>query len=171
MDPTVSSLLADLRRTRFRDLAGARIAARIPIASPLLNRLVADALRQTTAPVRRIDVRPLPGDRFECIVSLKWALVPPLTVAVTIEQQPAIPESPILVLRWSLPAGLSAVVSQFVGALKSLPDGVRLETDRVLLDLQRLAARGPATEAWSYVTGLELHTTEAAAVIDVTLAA
>src|SRR5689334_12267063 len=142
MDPAVAALLDDLQRTRFRDLAGARVSAHLPLSAALLNRMVADVLARTTAPVRQVDVRPRSGDRFDVVVSLKWALVPSLTVTVAIARQPAFPDAPVLELQWSLPAGLGMIASQFVGGIAPLPEGVRLVADRVLLDLERLASRG-----------------------------
>jgi hypothetical protein len=169
MDPVVSSLLDDLRRTRFRDLAGARVSAHVPLSAALLDRIVADALQRTTAPVRRVDVRPVPDDRFELVVSLKWALAPSLTVTLAVDRQPTFPDSPVLVLRWSLPAGLGAIASTFAGWITSLPDGVRLDGDRILVDVAALAGRGPAAEVLPYVRSFELHTAADAAVVDVEL--
>jgi hypothetical protein len=164
-----ASILDDLRRSNFRDLTGARVTAHVPVSPALLNRLVDAALQGTTAPVRRVDVRPLAGDRFEVVVSVKWTLVPPLTVTLTIEQQPILPDTPVLVLRWSLPAGLEAIASQFVAHIRSLPDGVRLDGNRILLDVARLAGRGPAADVWPYVSAAALHTTADAAVVDLEL--
>jgi hypothetical protein len=169
MDPFVLAFVDDLRRQRFRDLAGARVSAHVPIAPPLLNRVVADALRSRHGAVRHLDVRPIPGDRFEVAVSLKWSLVPPLKATVTVERQPAFPDAPVLVLRWSLPAGLATIASQFVKAIKSLPAGVRLEGDRVFVDLAKLADRTPAAELLPYITRGELHTTADAALIELDL--
>jgi len=166
-----ASIFDDLRRSNFRDLAGASVRAHVPVSPGLLNRLVAVALEGTTAPVRRVDVRPLAGDRFELVVSVKWTLVPPLTVTLTIEQQPVLPDTPVLVLRWSLPAGLEAIASQFVAHIRSLPDGVRLDGNRILLDVARLAGRGPAADVWPYVSAAALHTTADAAIVDLELRA
>src|SRR3954471_9993454 len=117
--PRFASILDDLRRSNFRDLAGARVTAHVPLSPALLNRVVAGALQGTTAPVRRVDVRPLDGDRFELVVLLKWTLVPPPTITLTIDRQPILPDTPLLVLRWSLPAGLEAIASQFVAHIRS----------------------------------------------------
>jgi len=169
MDPLVSAVIDDLRRTGFRDLAGARISARIPLSMALLNRLAADALRRSTTPVRRVDVRPLAEDRFEVKLSLKWALVPPLTVTLAIAGQPRFQEAPLLTLRWSLPAGLGAIASQFVGGITSLPDGIRLAGDTVTLDLATLARSSAAAEALPHLAALELHTSPGAAVLELEL--
>ena len=53
---------------------------------------------------------------------------------------------------------------------QKLPPGVRLEGERVRLDLPTLAARSPAAPFLGYVRALELHTFEDRAVIDAELA-
>jgi hypothetical protein len=166
MNDPVVSLLADLRRTRFRDLAGARVSARLPLSAALLNRVAADTLRRTTIPVRSIDVRPLDDDRFDLVVATKWAFVPPLTITLAIDRQPMFPDAPVLTLRWSL-TGLGAIASQFVSRISALPDGIRIQQDRILLDIATLVARSPAAEAVPYIRSLALHSVQGVARIDV----
>src|SRR2546421_1351633 len=158
MGLNAADLIAQLQRTAFRDVAGSKVSARIPVSRTLLNDLVAQSL-PPTAPIRRIDVVPRPDDCFDAVVTTAWRLVPPLTIGVRIERQPEFPSSPTLVLRWSLAAGLDAIISQFVGALgKWLPPGVRLEGDRVLLDIRTLAAGTAIADALPYASALALHT-------------
>jgi hypothetical protein len=167
MATNVLTILDELQRSGFRDIAGAHVFAHVPVSRELLNRLVAQALEEHRA-VRRVEIQPRPGDRFDVIVTLAWALVPPLTVAVVVDRQPELPASPTLVLRWSLAAGLAAIASQFVGALNDrLPTGVRLEGDRVLVDIAALAAAyAPLAQALPYVAALRLRTVDDRAVID-----
>jgi hypothetical protein len=169
MNPGVAALIDELRRDRFRDLAGARVSAQVPVSRLLLNRIVAGALRGSNEAVRHIDVQPLPGDSFAVAVSLKWALIPSITVTLDVERQPVFPDSPVLVLRWSLPAGLGTIAAQFVSRIKSLPHGVQLERDRLLLDLRRLAERSPAAELLPYIGRGELHTISDAAIVEIDL--
>jgi hypothetical protein len=169
MDPGVASLIDDLRRSEFRDLAGTRITARLPVARPLVNRLVADALKNTTAPIREVDVRPIGDDRFEIILTLRWPFVPAIPITVTVDRQPVFPDTPVLVLRWALPGGLEAIASQFVGSIKSLPAGVKLEGERVLVDVHAIVSRSAAAEILPYLTRLQLHATTDRLVIDVEL--
>jgi hypothetical protein len=166
MDAALSSLLDELRRTRFRDLSGARVAAHIPISAPLLDRIVADALRTRKTPVRHVDVRPLAGDRFDLVVTTTWPLVPPLTVTIAVDRQPSFPDSPLLVLRWSLPLGLGTIASMFAGRIRSLPDGVRLEADRIVIDVAALAHRSGAADVLPFIRSLEFHSTTDAAIVD-----
>ena len=127
-----SELFAHLRSTAFRDLSDSQISARVPIARGLLNRLVAGALKGKQTPVRAVEVQPLADDRFDLTVTLSMPFVPALKVTVAVVQQPRFPESPVMVLRWSLFGGLAAIASRFTDSLQGkLPAGVRLDGDDV----------------------------------------
>jgi hypothetical protein len=169
VDPYSAQLLAGLRQSGFHDIAGSRLSATLPVSRALLNRLVEDALSRTNAPVSRVDIRPHDGDRFDAVITLTWRLAPPLTVAFSVVGQPQFPESPALVLQWSFLGGLGLIASRFVGALGRLPPGVRVDEDRLLLDIRTLAAGGPASELLPFITRLELHTANGRAVLDVEL--
>ena len=158
MDAIVSELLARLQSTSFADLAGARVSARIPVSRALVNQVVARALQQRAAPVKQIDIRPLEGDRFDAVVTLTLPLVPPLKIGVVIERQPEFPASPVLVLRWSLLGGLGAILAKLFGPHQKMPPGVRLDGDRLLVDIPAAAAGTPAAQLVGYLRGLEVHT-------------
>ena len=170
MGVSVPDLLAHLQSSGLRDIAGARVSARVPLSSSLINRLVAEALQGTTAPVRAVDVRPSKGDRFELVITLTWPFVPPLKAVFTVEQQPQFPGAPVLVLGWSLLGAAGAFASRVVTALDKLPPGVRLEPNRVLLDIPVLAGGGPAAPVLPYLRSLELHTADDRAVLEIQLA-
>lgn len=169
MDAFVSELWAQMQGSGLRDLAGARVSARIPVSRSLINRLVAQALQGSTMPVRAVDVRPRPGDQFDLVITLTWPFVPPLTAAFTVERQPQFPGAPVLMLRWSLLGAAGALASRVISALDRLPQGLRLESDRLLLDIPVLAQRGPAASVLPYLRGLELHTAADQAVLDIEL--
>jgi hypothetical protein len=160
LDDFLSELLARLQSSRFADLAGTRVSARIPVSRTLVNQFVARALqgRQPPPPVRQVDIRPLDGDRLDAIVTVTIPLVPPLKVVIVIEQQPHFPSSPVLVLRWSLLGGLGQLISRIVSPHQKLPPGVRLDGDRILVDIPQAAAATPAAQFLGFVRGLEVHT-------------
>jgi hypothetical protein len=163
-------VLRDLESSGFRDLAGTRASARVPVSRSLVNQVVADALRGTSAPIRLIDVQPRPGDRFDVTITVTWPFVPPLTVAVAVERQPRFPELPILVFRWSLLGAVGAIASRFVASLNRLPPGIRLDGDRLLIDIPMVVRGRPAAEMiLPYVTALELHTVDNAVIIEGTV--
>jgi hypothetical protein len=171
MDAT--ELFAHLRSTGFQDLAGSHITARVPIARALLNHLVAHALKGKQTPVRAVDVQPLPDDRFELTVTPSIPFVPALKITVVVAQQPRFPESPVMVLRWSLFGGLAAIASRFTDSLQGkLPAGVLLEGDRIVLDIPVIAERAAAdgVQLLLLVRRIELHTVADRAVIDVDIA-
>jgi hypothetical protein len=166
-------LFAHLRSTAFQDVAGSHISARIPIAPALLNRIIADALKGKQTPVRSVEVQPRPDDQFELTVTLSVPFVPPLKVTVVVAQQPRFPESPVLVLRWSLLGGLGAFASKFTGALRDkLPAGVRMDGDRIVLDIPVMVenAAADSVQLLLFVRHLELHTAADRVVIDVEIA-
>jgi hypothetical protein len=170
----VSQLVAQLQASGFQDVAGTRLSARVPVSGALLNQIIADALRGTSAPVRSVRVRPLAGERFEAVVTTSMPFVPPLTVHVAVDQQPRFPASPFLVLRWSFLGGLGAIASRFVGALEGrLPPGIRLDGDRIVIDIAaivRRSGRADVVDLVRYLTLLEIHTVDDRAVIEVELA-
>ena len=163
-----SQLLEYLTSSAFRDIAGSRVSARIPVSRTLLNRVAADALQGTTTPVRSVDIRPRAGDEFEVLIALSWPLVPPLKVTFAVERQPEFPASPILVLRWSFLGAMGAIVSRLVASFDRLPAGVRLDGNRLLLDIPALA--GPERAAlMPALRSLEIHTLEDRLVFDIQL--
>ena len=96
--------------------------------------------------------------------------MPPLTVAVAVERQPRFPELPILVFRWSLLGAVGAIASRFVSSLNRLPPGVRLDGDRLVIDIPTVVRSRPAAEMMlPFVTAFELHTVDNAVVIEGTV--
>jgi len=86
--------------------------------------------------------------------------IPPVTVGINVEEQPRFPDAPVLVLRWSLPklGFLGNMAAPFVSQLTSLPPGVRIEGERVLVDVaEMLRARGLG-ETVRYVRRLDVGT-------------
>ena len=78
-----------------------------------------------------------------------------------------------MVLRWSLFGGLAAIVSRFTDSLQEkLPAGVRLEGDRIVLDIPVIAEHAAAdgVQLLLLFRRIELHTVANRAVIDVEIA-
>jgi hypothetical protein len=169
LNVNISELLAYLQQSSFRDIAGSRASVRIPVARSLVNAVVARALQGSSAPVKSIDVQPHDGDALDVIVEVSWPFVPALKVGVTIERQPAFPESPILVLHWSLLGGLGAMASRFIKGLDRLPPGIKLEGGFVVVDIPVLVAGSPAAAALPYVRNLQIHTVEGRLVLEADL--
>ena len=164
-----SDILEYLKASAFRDVAGTRISARVPASRPLLNRLVRGALGKMSAHVRDVDIQPRGGDSFDVLITVSWPFVPAIKVSFAVERQPQFPASPVLVLRWSLLGAVGAFASRFITSLDRLPAGVRLDGDRLLLDIARLAEGSPAASWLPYVKSLELHTVDDRFVLDLEL--
>jgi len=164
-----SPLLAYLKSSGFRDLVGSRVSAHIPVSRPLLNRVVADALQGSTAPVQGVDIRPRDDDAFDVLITLSWPFVPPLRLTFMVEQQPDFPASPILVLRWSLLGAMGAIASRLIASLDRLPAGVRLDGNRLMLDIPTLAGPEAAAMLLPALKSLQIHARGDRAVVDLEL--
>ena len=128
-----------MRASGFGDLQGARISASIPVSERLLNALVAVSL-PPNAKVRDLSVHPQDGNRFTVRVKLPVDFLPPVSLNVQIERQPEAPDSP-LVLRLMTLGGLFSLIGPALPIASYLPPGVRLEKDRLHVDLRVLAER------------------------------
>jgi hypothetical protein len=95
--------------------------------------------------------------------------VPPLRIAFVVESQPRLPQSPVLVLRWSLWGPVGAIASRFAGALGRLRCGVRVDGDQLTLDVAALAASRQLDHLLPFLSSLEVHTAEGHLVFDIAL--
>ena len=161
-------ILRHLQSTGFRDLSGARISGTVPVSERLIDEIVASAVRPG-GPVREVRVHPTSGDAFSVRVAPRASLLPSITVRLEIDRQPELPASPVLVLRMATMGGLFGLASAAFPIAGMLPPGVRLDGDRILVDLRAIAADRGAADLLEYVTGLQLHTEEGRAVLHVDL--
>jgi hypothetical protein len=148
-------LVRRLRASGFRDLSGARVTAAVPVSESLLNELIALSL-PSNAPVRSVSIRPDAGNHFAVRLVPKAALIPPITLKLVIDQQPQLPSRPVIVLRMVTLGGLFGLASGAIAGL--LPAGVTLQGERILIDLQTLAAQRGAAEAFEYLTAAQIET-------------
>ena len=155
----LTALLLNLRDAGFRDLAGTRISGSIPVSERLLNQLVA-ATMPKNLPVREVTVRPEPGNRFSVRISPRAAFLPQLTVKLEIEKQPQFPISPEIVLRMATMGGLLGLAGVAFPIASMLPPGVRLEGERIVVDLRELARREGVADLLELVRELDISTDE-----------
>lgn len=129
------------------ELAGARVSGEVPIPATVLNALLAAQLRERQVPVASVVVEPRDANLVLVHVRLRSSLVPPLTVHACIDEQPRLPASPMLGIRWSL-SGLGVLgrlASPVLSLFALLPPGISVDGDRIVLHLeQMLAAKGHA---------------------------
>ena len=152
-----AEFLAQLRSTRFRDLAGARVWAAVPLTGELANRIVRDLLPKDV-PVREVTLHPEAGNQVAIRITPRAALLPSITLKLSIERQPQLPGDPVLVLRMATLPGLFGMAAGALPREKLLPAGVRLDGERILVDLAALARRHGAGDALEYVRELTITT-------------
>ena len=157
MDPNaLTHILEQLRSNGFREIAGARLAADIPIPARLINDVVASTL-PPNAPVREVQIRPESGDQFSVRIFPKAAFLPFLTLKLGIERQPEFPDFPVLVLRMKTMGGLFGFAAAAFPIGKMLPPGVRLDGERILVDMRAMAAQRGMAELLDYVRRLTVN--------------
>ena len=155
MPDRVSDILQQLQSSGFHGIEGTRIGATIPVSEELLNRIVSAALT-AGAPVRSVTVQPEPGDRLAVRIVPRHPMLPAITLKLEIESQPQFPDTPVLVLRMATLSGLFGLAGGAIAGF--LPPGVRLDGERILVDLPILAAQRGQAAMLRYVNGLTVHT-------------
>lgn len=155
--PALLEILNHLRSTAFRDVAGSRVTAAIPVSERLINELIA-ATMPRNLPVREVSVRPEANNRFSVRLTPRASMLPPLTLKLDIERQPEFPASPVLVLRMATMGGLFGLAGAALPLDKMMPPGVRLEGERILVDLRAMAAQHGFGEYVAFVRNLKVST-------------
>ena len=154
---SLAEIVRRLQSTEFRDLSGARVSATIPVSERLVNEIVTASLPRNV-PVKEVRVQPLAGDAFAVRLAPKAALLPALSLRLEIIQQPDLPSTPVLVLRMATMGALFGLASAAFPIAGLLPPGVRLDGDRILLDLAALAARAGAADLLPHLSSLRVNT-------------
>jgi hypothetical protein len=147
-------ILRQMRTTRFQELSGARINAAVPVAERLLNDLIATSL-PSNAPVRSVTIHPLASDRFSVRIVASAPFIPAITLQLAIDAQPRVPEEGVLTLRLVTLGGLFGLASGVITGF--LPPHIRLDGERIHLDLRAIATERGAGEIFDYLTSLQVH--------------
>lgn len=148
----------------FEDLRGAEVSATVPVSERLLNEIVQEAM-PPSAPVRDIHISPQAGDRFLVRARLGASpLLPAFKVSVAIERQPDLPSSPVLVLRLELGA-LMSLAGPALRFLDALPPGIRMEGDRISVDIPLLLEQRGMRSYLDHLEQLRVNTTDGALVL------
>ena len=158
-----AEILNHLQSTGFTDIGGARVSAAIPLSERLINEFVAASL-PPNVPVREVVIRPEAGDKFSVRLTPRTGMLPPITLKLDIEAQPDLPRSPVLVLRMKTMGGLFGFAAAALPIGNMLPPGVRLDGERILVDLQAMAAQRGFGDLLQYVRQLSI-TSEAGRVL------
>jgi hypothetical protein len=165
LDPSLQRALEQLRATRFAEIRGARLSLSIPVAERLLNELVAAAL-PPSLPVRDVTVRPRASNTLQVRARVaKLDFLPPVTLTLDIDQQPRLPDTP-LGLRLRTVPGLAALAGPLLSQ-KALPPGIRLEGDRLFVDVAQLLERAGFGDLVPLIERLHLATDEGRLLVEV----
>jgi hypothetical protein len=169
MDPRLLGILERLRASRFAEVQGARASLSIPVSEPLLNELIAAALPPAGA-LRDLHVRPQADNRLAVRArASRLDFLPPVTISLQIEQQPHLPDTPLVIRILSVPGLLSMAGSLL--SPSSLPPGIRLDRERVLVDVRQLLERKGLGEIVPLIERLHISSEEGRLVVDVDIRA
>ena len=164
MDERLERLLRRQLDNGFADLRGAEAAITLPVSERLLNELVAEAL-PASAPVRDLQIAPEADDRFSVRLRIGSSpLIPQLKIALSIERQPELPTSPVVVLKMES-AGIMALAGPVLRVLNALPTGITVHEDRIHIDLRALADRRGLASFLDYLSELRINTLPGALVV------
>jgi hypothetical protein len=159
MDPRLVNLIAREQAANFPGLSGSEIQGTLRISADLLNEAIAANL--AAAPLRELTVQPRGGNRLDVRVKLaKPAFLPTLSLTLLIVHQPQLPADPVLVMKLSGAAGIIGLAAPAITSFGVLPPGVRLDGDRVLIDLRTLLQRYGQAALLDHAEQLQVTTEE-----------
>jgi hypothetical protein len=162
VDPRLERIVTEQRRVHFSGLSGSELGGTIRISDRLLNECISAAL-PSNGPIRALTVRSREGNWLDAKVTLaKPSFLPPLSAELVIDRQPTLPNDPVLALRLAGNAGsLMKLLNSPLRRAVSLPPGIRIDGDRLLVDLRAvLQDRGQAS-LLDYVQQMCVTTEEA----------
>jgi hypothetical protein len=134
MDTWLQQLLENAKAGNARDLSGTRVALDLSVSDRLINDLLAQKLPPDGA-VKAVEVTCRAGDARVAVKLSRPAFLPTVNLAMTVERQPELPASPILVLRLSIPPAIAGLLGAGISLFNVLPRGHRLEGDLLHVDL------------------------------------
>lgn len=153
-----------LLATQFRDISGAHFSGTIPVPERMINEAIAASL-PAGGHVREVQVRPERDDRFSVKITPRSGFFPSITLKLAIERQPEFPNTPVLVLRLETMGGLLGFAGGAIGNM--LPPGVRLDGDRILVDLRAMATQRGFGDFLQFVRQLRVNTEEGRVILQV----
>ena len=169
MDPRLAPFLARLQATHFADLEGSESYTVIRINERLVNEVVSVFLASSTI-VRTITLHPKAANQIDVQLKLaKPAILPPFNLTLHIEEQPQLPDRPELVLRLSGAGGLLRLAGPAIGSSGALPPGIRLDGDRVAIDVRRLLHTYGRADLLRYTEQLQVLSEDGRLVVAVQL--
>ena len=155
----LAQLLRERTGVELRELAGSTLAGEIPLTEALVNRMIAERLAQHPQ-IAAVRVQAQQNDSVAIQVVPRARLMPRMNITARIERQPEFPQHPTLLLRWSMPAAgpLARFAAPLIGYFTAMPRGIRMEGDRIAVDLRELLHSRGLDDAIALVRKLEGHT-------------
>jgi hypothetical protein len=169
----VRDRLRELTGVGIEELAGGHVEGEIPLTDAVVTGLARRYL-PASAPMSDLQIEAQDGDVVTIQAGLRGSrLLPQVRVVARIEQQPDLPQSPVLGLRWSVP-GLGPL-TMFAGPLlslfKALPPGIDADGDRIAVDIAHLLRSRGLGDLLPQLTRLRVTTRQGAIVIGFSLRA
>ena len=137
----------------------------IPLSTAIVNRLIAQRMSAMQGPIGGVHVEAHDGQRLTITLSMRGqSLIPVVKIAARIEQQPVFPRPALLALRWSMPGlgPLARFASPALAYFKAMPRGIRIDGDRLSVDIVELLRAQELGELGDYITRLQIDTREGA---------
>jgi hypothetical protein len=159
MEPWWAALVREQQQSHFSDIAGASAWFTLPVSDRLLTALISERL-PASWPIKTLQIEAGPANQLTVHLRLtKPALLPTLHLRLAIEQQPEFPGRPILVLRIASGA-LAALAGPALRVLEALPQGIRLDGDRISINVATLLDQYGAADLLQYLVDLNIATIE-----------
>jgi hypothetical protein len=164
MNSVLLDLLQRQQRDGFPDLGGSEVVATIPVSERLVNEAVSTLLPPGSK-VREVEIRAEADNRLTARVRLSAStLLPAIPVTLAIEEQPRLPEHPILSLRLAQASGFVALAASTLPSMLTLPPGISIDGEHIRLDIRRLLAERKLDGWLEYLKELRI-TTRAGAIV------
>jgi hypothetical protein len=124
-DPAFAALerLRQLLGPQFEQLTGAKMHGEVPLTEAVINAVIAERLRASETPIESAEVQVRNDGELFVRLRPRRSFLPAIIVGVRIEQQPDLPNSAVVGLRWWLPGAgaLAALAAPVLGFLKAGP--------------------------------------------------
>ena len=167
IDPAMLDRLRSLAGDRLQELAGTSLVGELPLTNAVVNRAIAEQLAASSGPVSGVHVEALDDDTFSAQLSLRTKMIPTVRIVGRIEEQPQLPQRPILGIRWSMPGigPLGMFAGPALTFMKALPRGLHAEDDRILVDVGELLRSQGLGELLPFITKVQIHARRGAFVL------
>ena len=156
---TITDTIRERLGVDLAAFGGAHLVGEIPLTDEFINRLIAERLAGHPQ-ISAVRVQAQDGDTLGVEVVPRARLLPAMRIVARIERQPEFPQQPFLLLRWSMPAAgpLAMFAAPLVSYFKALPPGIRLDADRIVVDVRELLRSRGFEDVFGFIRRMGIHT-------------